>query len=501
MENTMVRTERLGKSFGGVPVLKGVSLSIARGEILGLVGENGAGKSTLMKIVAGIQRSDSGSLEVDGRPADFRSPAEARRAGVSLVPQEFNLVEDLSVEENVFLGAELSGRGGLLDRSAMRQRAATLLEELGAGVGPDERIGRLSAARKQLVEVAKALAFDAKLLILDEPTTVLTRREIDSLFALARRLRAGGMTIVYISHKLAEVKALCDRVLVLRDGELVHEAPTAGIEPHELAACMVGRELREIFPAIPEPRATVALELRGLSSPPAFRDVSFTLRKGEILGAAGLIGAGRTEVAEALMGLRPSTGEILVAGKPLRIRSPREAVAAGLGYLTEDRQGSGVLPLFALAHNVTLTGLSAYTRGSGLLDSVAEDAAAERWASRFSIKAASVRQRLENLSGGNQQKVSLAKALDPAPRVLIVDEPTRGVDIAAKQDIYRFLAELASEGVSILLVSSELEEVLGMCRRVLVFREGRLAGELSGPALDERGVMYLATGVREGAEP
>ena len=495
----MVLAERLGKSFGGVPVLQDVSFSIAKGEILGLVGENGAGKSTLMKILAGIYRADSGRFSIEGIPTDFRSPAEARRAGISLVPQEFNLVEDLSVEQNVFLGAEILGRGGFVDSRAMRARSQKLLDELHAEVGPDERIGRLSAARKQLVEVAKALAFEARLLIMDEPTTVLTQREIDSLFTLVRRLRAGGMTIVYISHKLAEVKELCDRILVLRDGVLVHESLTSSIEPHEIAARMVGRELHEIFPPMPAPRGKVALEVRGLSSPPSFNDISFSVREGEILGIAGLMGAGRTEIAESLMGLRPSTGEIMVNGARISPRSPRDAVAAGLGYLSEDRQGTGVLTAFALDENVTLTSLPSYARALGLLDRAAEDESAKRWVDRFKVKATSVRQRLENLSGGNQQKISLAKSLDPAPHVLIVDEPTRGVDVAAKQEIYRFLAEIAAEGRAIILISSELEEILGMCRRVIVIREGRIAGELSGEALGERAIMYLATGVHEGA--
>jgi len=503
VDEALVRSEGLGKSFGGVPVLQNLDFAIGRGEILGLVGENGAGKSTLMKILAGIHRADRGSFTLEGRTCDFRSPAEARRAGVSLVPQEFNLVEDLSVEENVFLGSELLGPGGLVDRRTMRAKATRLLAELKAEVGPDARIARLSAARKQLVEVAKALAFDARLLIMDEPTTVLTRREIASLFALVRRLRSEGMTVVYISHKLDEVKELCDRLLVLRDGVLVHEAATKDIETHEIAARMVGRELREIFPPKAGPGAEISnpplLELRGLSSPPGFAEVSFSLRRGEILGLAGLMGAGRSEVAEALMGLRPSAGAILLEGSAFRPSSPREAVASGLGYLSEDRQGSGVLTAFSLAHNVTLTSLPAYARTLGLVDFRREEGAARRWIERFGIKASSIAQRLENLSGGNQQKVSLAKTLDAAPKVLIVDEPTRGVDVAAKQEIYRFLAELAAEGTAILLVSSELEEILGMCTRVVVMREGRVAGELSGGGLDERAIMYLATGVGEGS--
>lgn len=494
----LLRVEHIQKSFGGVAVLHDVGFSVAPGEILGLIGENGAGKSTLMKILAGIHRADSGRLLLDGRPVEFRSPAEARTAGVSLIPQEFNLVPELGVEENVFLGSELLGPLGLVDRGRMRARCAELLSRLGVDLDPGRPVGGLSPARKQAVEVAKALAFEARLLIMDEPTTVLTRPEIETLFALVRSLRESGMTVIYISHKLAEVKELCDRVLVLRDGRLVHEAAAADIEPREMAERMVGRELRELFPDPVPPGGKVLLEVRDLSSPPAFSGVSFSLREGEILGLAGLNGAGRTELAEALMGLRRSSGRILLEGRPYAPRRPRDAVDAGLGYLSEDRQGSGVVTSMGLAENVTLSSLGRYARAFGLLDSGAEAAAARDWVRRFRVKAGSIAQRLENLSGGNQQKVSLAKALDPGPRILIVDEPTRGVDVAAKQEIYRFLAELAAEGKAILLVSSELEEVLGMCRRVLVMREGRLVGELSGTGLDERSIMYLAAGVREG---
>ena len=462
MTPPLFRVHRLRKEFAGNAVLRDVDAEIRRGEILGLIGENGAGKSTFMKILSGIYEPTSGTLELEGRPIAFDSPSDARRAGVSIVPQEFNLAKDLSVEENVFLGAELLKLRRVLDRTGMRLRTAQLLAELGANVSPQDRIEGLSAAQKQLVEVCKALAFDASLLILDEPTTMLTRREIDRLFALMRSLKARGMALVYVSHKLAEVKAICDRVIVLKDGELVREAPIAEIEPPEMARCMVGRELREIFPPKRKAVGPVVLEVRGLSSPGAFTDVSFTVREGEILGFAGLVGAGRTQIAEALMGLRPSSGVVRVGGKEARARDAKQAVRQGFGYLSEDRQGSGIL-----------TG--------------------------FGIKAGNLEAPLESLSGGNQQKVFLAKTLDPGPRVVIVDEPTRGVDVAAKQEIYRFLAELAAKGAAVVLISSELEEIIGMCDRVVVMREGRIAGELEGNHVEEREIMYMATGLHTGA--
>ena len=497
MVTPLVRVRSLRKEFGGHAVLRDVDAEIGRGEILGLIGENGAGKSTFMKILSGIYAPTAGAVELDGRPVAFRSPSDARRAGVSLVPQEFNLAADLSVVENVFLGAELLTPRRTLDAARMRARTAELLAELGASVAPDDRIDALSAAQKQLVEVCKALAFDAKLLILDEPTTMLTRREIGRLFAVMRALQARGMTLVYVSHKLAEVKAVCDRVLVLKDGELVHQAPIGAIDPPEMARRMVGRELKEIYP--PKRQATGAplLEVQGLSSPGAFSDVSFTVREGEILGLAGLVGAGRTEVAEALMGLRPSTGTVRLGGREARARGAAQAVGSGLSYLSEDRQGSGILPGFGIAENMTLVSLPAYCRALGLIDRAREARSAGAWRERFHVKAPDLAAPLESLSGGNQQKVSLAKALDPGPRLLIVDEPTRGVDVAAKQEIYRFLAELAGQGTGLLLISSELEEVIGMCDRVVVMREGRVAGELEGDAVGERQIMYQATGIEE----
>jgi ribose transport system ATP-binding protein len=495
MPAPLVRARALRKEFAGHAVLRDVDVEIRRGEILGVIGENGAGKSTFMKILAGIHEPTSGGIEIDGLAVAFSSPADARRAGVSIVPQEFNLAAALSVEENVFLGAELVTRRRTLERARMRDRTAELLAELGAKVSPKDRIDALSAAQKQLVEVCKALAFDASLLILDEPTTMLTRREIDRLFAVMRSLAARGMALVYVSHKLAEVKAICDRVVVLKDGELVRDAPIVELEPAEMARLMVGRELQEIYPPKRGSPGPVVLEVRGLSSPGAFQDVSFEARAGEILGLAGLVGAGRTELAEAIMGLRPSSGTVHVGGRDARSRSALEAVRRGLGYLSEDRAGSGILPGFSIVENVSLVSLRDYCTLGPVIDRLKELGAARTWRERFAIKADDLGAPLESLSGGNQQKVSLAKALDPAPRVLLVDEPTRGVDVAAKQEIYRFLADLATRGTAVILISSELEEIIGMCDRVLVVREGRLAGELRGAALDEREIIVLATGL------
>lgn len=499
MGEILVQTESVGKEFSSVWVLRGITVEVRAGEILGIIGENGAGKSTFMKILAGIYAPSAGRILVDGREVAIRTAEDAKRLGIRLIPQEFNLVPDLNVYENVFLGNELRNRAGLLDRRAMRRRAAEVLASLEVQVAPDARIDALNVAQKQMVEIAKALAFDARLLILDEPTTVLTRHEISLLFERMRALRARGVTLIYISHKLREVAEITDRVLVLRDGAFVCLEPTAALPVDEMARRMVGRELSQVFPDKRTGDGAVALRVRGLTVPGVLHDVSFELHKGEILGFAGLGGSGRTEVAETILGVRrPSAGAVEVEGRPVRIREPRDAVRAGIGYLSEDRQGSGILTQHSLVANVSLISIRKYLRG-GLIALRRERAAAAEYVQHFGIRTADLDARLESLSGGNQQKVSLAKTLDPGPRVLIVDEPTRGVDIAAKRDIYRFVHQLAAGGVSVVLISSELEEVIGMCSRVLVMRGGRLAAELAGAHLTEEEIMFYATGVKESA--
>ena len=497
--NDIIRVSRVSKSFSGVPVLRDIDVGIRRGEILGIIGENGAGKSTLMKIIAGIYQPTSGDVSVDGRKVTIPDAIAARNLGISLVPQEFNLVRDLPVYNNIFLGAELLRRGGLLDKAAMKARTRELLSELKVDISPDAMIENLSAAEKQMVEISKALAFKANVLIMDEPTTMLTLHEIDILFRLVRKLRDQGMTIVYISHKLKEVKELCDRVLVLRDGAMVLDKPTADISTVEMAQAMVGRELGAMFPAKTPPDAEVVFEVRNLSVPGVVQDVSFTLRKGEILGLAGLVGAGRTEVAETILGLRRKTaGKIFRDGREVVIREPRDANEAGISYLSEDRQGSGIITSFSVANNTTLASLGRYSgRRAGRIDKKKEDESVRRYIDRFRIKTDSPDKRLENLSGGNQQKVSLAKAVDTDPKVLIVDEPTRGVDVSAKLEIYSFLNRIARDGIAILVISSELEEVIGLCNRVLVMRDGAMAGAVEGERMNEEEIMFLATGVRE----
>lgn len=500
MKEVFIRTHDIVKEFSSVRVLDGISVDIRAGEVLGIIGENGAGKSTFIKILSGIYTPTSGRIEVEGKSVRISGPADARKVGVGLVPQEFNLVADLKVYENIFLGEELKKKNGFLDRAAMIARTRELLAGLEAGsIDPESRIQDLSVAQKQMIEIAKAIAFDSRLLILDEPTTVLTSKEIEVLFGLMERLKARGVTLVYISHKLREVKRICDRVMVLRDGKLICVEENAVLDTAEMARRMVGRELSQIFP----PRNTagqtgpVLLEVSGLTVPGLVSDISFSIHSGEILGFAGLIGAGRTEIAETILGLhRPSSGTMRLKGKTHAPSAPADAVASGISYLSEDRQGSGILTAFDLVGNTTLVSLKKY--GKFFIDSKKEQERTQFYVDAFRVKSASLATRLEFLSGGNQQKISLAKSLDTGPELLIVDEPTRGVDINAKHDIYAFIRELADKGMAVMFVSSELEEIIGMCTRVIVMKEGKIAGTLQGGAINEEEIMYFATGIKGG---
>ncbi|MBS1452402.1 MAG: sugar ABC transporter ATP-binding protein [Lentisphaeria bacterium] len=478
----MLRVENLTKCYDAEKALDGVSLTLEAGRILGLIGENGAGKSTFTKCLTGVVKPTFGRIELE--------------PGVSVgwIPQEFNLVEHLTVTENIFLGRERS-RFGLLDRAAMRREAARRLARLHADIDPDTPVAELPPSGKQMVEFAKALDESYRLLLMDEPTTILNAEETRRLFAIMREFKASGGSIIYISHKLAEVKEICDEIAVLRDGTLVSVSPASELDPPEMARRMVGRELSRMFPDSPSnPPGTPALEVEHLSSGRAVRDVSFVLRHGEILGVAGLAGAGRTEMAEALMALRRiDGGTVKVNGRAVRFRRPAEAVAAGLSYLPEDRQGSGILPGFTIGENITLVSLARYCRG--LLRPAEIRRAAEAYVKEFRIKPARPDALLCELSGGNQQKVAMAKGLDTRPEIFIFDEPTRGVDIAARRDIYEFIRNLANGGVACLLISSDMEEILGMCGRVMVMRAGAVAGFRSGEELTQEELMYLAIGV------
>ena len=487
----------LSKRFGSVQALADVSIDLLPGEIHGVVGENGAGKSTFLKLLSGLERPDAGEILVEGKPAAPRTPLEAARLGIAMIHQELSGVPDLSVSANLYLGREISHHGRL-DLAAMREGALRLLARIGGGIDPDARLGDLSVALQQRVEIAKALSFDARLLLFDEPTAVLPADDCERLFALLRELRAGGAAIAFVSHHLDEVVALSDRVTVLRDGRLAHRlGPFAdGGAPRpterELASLLVGRAMDDYFPPrAPLPAdAPVALEVEGWTTDDV-ADVTISVRRGEIFGLAGLIGAGRSEFAESLFGLRPGRrGMVRIDGEPFAPSTPLAALRAGLAYLPEDRKGAGLHTDLALSTNATLAALRDF--GTCLLRPSRERVAGERAIRDLAIRAAGPDAPVSSLSGGNQQKVLFAKWLATGPRVLLVDEPTRGVDIGAKREIYRHLAELAASGAAIVLISSELNELLGLCHRIAVMRRGRIAGVLDGPTATDRAVMQLA---------
>jgi ribose transport system ATP-binding protein len=495
--DSILSIEGISKEFDGVKVLDNVSFSIRRGEIMGLIGENGAGKSTLIKIISGIYPPGAGSLRLNGKQVHIPDYITAKGMGIAIVPQEFNLINTLAVYENIFLGNEIRRPSGLLDKPKMRKLAAKQLEELKMPVGVNQLVSKLSVAEKQMVEISKALMLKARFLIMDEPTTTLTGHEVEILFSLMRDLKDHGVTIIFVSHKLNEIKTICDRITVLRDGRLISLDTVSDVDEEDIARKMIGRtDFQQIFPPkLPRPSDDVILEGEGIAIRGLLHDVSFSLRKGEILGFAGLVGAGRTELAETVMGLRKkNAGTLKVNGRPLPIRSPADAVSNSLGYLSEDRQGKGIVQGFNLPQNITLISLKEYLRGP-LIDKQAETVKTDEYIKTFKIAAASQRMRLRYLSGGNQQKVYLSRWLDTDPSILILDEPTRGIDVNAKQEIYEFIHQLAEKGISCIVISSELEELIGLCSRVYVMKEGAITGCLEGNHINEEEIMFHATGI------
>lgn len=485
------------KEFGPVRVLHGVDFALQPGRVYGLLGENGAGKSTLMKILAGYESPTTGEVVVDGA---VRAPGGGSRAaeaqGIVLIHQEFNLADDLTIAQNIFLGHEIK-RGLFLDDKAMREKTREALAKVGLPLDPDTRVRKLIVAEKQLVEIARALACNARLLIMDEPTATLTPGETERLFALMAGLKAAGVTIIYISHKLDEVERTTDEVVVMRDGLLVAREPTASVTRRQMANLMVGRELADLFPPkLPAPAGGApAIKVRGLTVPGWAEDIGFEVRRGEILGFAGLVGAGRTELFEGLLGLRPRTaGTVEIAGQAVQLKSPRDAARHGLTYLSEDRKGKGLHVHFGLRPNLTLMALERYAKP--WLDPAAEQAALRNAVQEFGIRTGSLDVRASSLSGGNQQKLALAKVLHPGPSVVVLDEPTRGVDVGAKREIYHLVQRLAEQGLAVVVISSELMELIGLCHRVAVMRAGRLQTTLQAPHLTEEELIAHATGTR-----
>ena len=486
--------ERVSRSFGPVQVLFDVDFDLRAGEVHALIGENGAGKSTMMKILGGYLDPTAGRVTLDGETVSFADQRDAEAAGVVMIHQEFNLAEQLSVEQNVFLGRELR-RGPFLDHRRMRAETRALLDRLDCKVPVTARVADISVPDKQMVEIARALAQNARVLIMDEPSAVLTNREAQVLFEQIERLRDAGTAILYTSHKLDEIGRIADRVTVLRDGHVVRHAAVGEMDEDAMAAAMVGREVTDLFPAKrpAAPDAATVLEVRDVSVPGLVEGASFTLRRGEILGFAGLVGAGRTELMEAIAGLRPRTGTVRLDGAALAPGSVRKALRAGLVYLTEDRKERGLLLTKSLRENLTLLALDRFSRG--WIDRRAEDAALDAAIREFDIRAPRRDITVGNLSGGNQQKLLVAKTMLAEPDIVIIDEPTRGIDIGTKQQMYGFIDRLAAAGKSVIVISSEMAEVIGLASRVVVMRAGRIAGELEGDGISEDGIVRLAMGL------
>jgi rhamnose transport system ATP-binding protein len=483
-----------GKAFGAVRALEGVSLELRGGEIHALAGENGAGKSTLVKILAGVHRPDDGQVLLDGEPREFHGPGEAQQAGVAVIYQEPTLFPDLSVAENIFMGRQPRTHLGRIDRRALRSETARLFDRLGVTLDPGRPARGLSIADQQIVEIAKALSREARVLIMDEPTAALSGNEVARLFTVARTLRDQGCALLFISHRLEEIFDLCERVTTLRDGRLIATEALEGLTPDDLVQRMVGREMSTLYPKQETTPGEPVLRVERLTREGVFTDVSFEVRAGEIVALAGLVGAGRSEVARAVFGVdRYDAGGVRVGERRLPGGSPTAAMSAGIALVPEDRRQQGLVMDGTIERNIGLTTLRSLRRGPVISRSAERDRAAD-WAIRLRLKYARLSDAVGVLSGGNQQKVVLAKWLSTEPRVLIVDEPTRGIDVGTKAEVHRLLSELAANGLAVLMISSDLPEVLGMADRVLVMHEGRLAAEIPRAEATEETVMAAATG-------
>ena len=485
----------LAMRFGSIEVLSDVSIAFERGKVHAIIGENGAGKSTLMKILGGYLQPTRGTLSSDGKPVQFRSPVDAEKHGIVLVHQEILLAPHLTVAQNIFLGREI-WRGFALDDKEMNRRAGLAVADLGAIIDPRILVERLSIAQRQLVQIARALSVPHKVVIFDEPTASLTPIETDALLAVINRIKTRGVAVLYISHRLPEVKTIADQITVLRDGKLIITRDADGLEPIDMAKLMVGRDMGKLYPPKAlAPAGDILLKVNDYQVPGFASGANFNVKAGEILGFAGLVGAGRTELFEGLLGLRPGSGTVVINEKPAKIANAREGMDAGIVYLSEDRKGKGLLLAQPLGGNLTLAALDKFS-GRFMIDAAKERDALDDAITEFDIRARSKTMLAGQLSGGNQQKLFLAKMMLLNPRIVIIDEPTRGVDIGAKEQIYSFIAALAAKGIAVIVISSEMQELIGVCHRVLVMRNGRIVGEVGADNMSEDEIVILATGAK-----
>ncbi|MEA4876264.1 sugar ABC transporter ATP-binding protein [Anaerorhabdus sp.] len=484
----------IDKTFGKAQVLKNACFKLEDGEIHALMGENGAGKSTLMKILTGVYTKDAGEVLVDNQMVNYKHPKEAEEAGIVFIHQELNVIPDLTVEENMFLGKEIV-KHGVVNKRAMKQKSRTVLNQLGVDIEPTEVLGKLSVGKQQMVEIAKALMVDAKVLIMDEPTAALTLNETEKLFDVIRTLKKNGVSIVYISHRMEEIFELCDQITILRDGEYVGDKKIAETSMNEIVKMMIGREIGDRFPKIDKELGDTVLAVENLNKKDLIKNVSFSVHAGEILGVSGLMGAGRTEIMHAIFGnLKLDNGTIYLEGKKVNIKNPLQAKKLGIGFITEDRKTEGLMLPFSIRENIAIANLEALSNSLGVIYAGKEKAMCEAESKNFRVRSTGIEQAVGSLSGGNQQKVVFAKWVATKPKLLILDEPTRGVDIGAKKEIYMIMNELTKQGVAIIMVSSELPEIIGMSDRVLVIHEGEAAGILSKEQATEENIMTLATG-------
>ena len=482
------------KSFGANSVLRGVDFDIKSGEVHALMGENGAGKSTLMNILTGLHKADAGEIMVDGKQQQFTNPKEAEEYGISFIHQEMNTWPDMTVLENLFIGKEPTNRFGLIQTKKMKEQANKIFQDLGINIALQTDVRELSVGQQQMIEIAKSLMTNAKVIVMDEPTAALTEREIDTLFKLIHTLTEKGVAIVYISHRMEEIFKISNRITVMRDGVSIDTSLTKETTNDEVVRKMVGRELEDYYPQKIAEIKEAILEVKGLTQKGRFEDISFSVKSGEILGFSGLMGAGRTEIMRAIFGIDSfQTGEILLEGKKLTIKAPSDAIAQGIGFLTENRKEEGLVLDYSLRDNISLPSIDGFKK-FGIIDTKAESSFALLLMERLKVKATSEMDAASSLSGGNQQKVVLAKWIGIGSKVLILDVPTGGVDVGAKREIYQLMNELADRGVAIIMVSSDLPEILGVSDRVLVVHEGKIAGELSKADATEEKIMQLATG-------